>query len=431
MILERMVGVHVKVKKKIFNRIIVLELCLLVCFLFIIFTPHSNLSDIKNTYFRNNYIEGDSMIRNMYVKDMYHNLINEAKTKYASLGEKYIEFISDNLTEDIQIKDYISLSDVLINDITYKDAEIKLNYYNKDKNEYNIVLKTDFDTDKFTQNAIDLYSVYNVAMVAPKYSFNGSSLDVLDEGKVGQRLDEEKLSNDIQTALNNYSENENTCLGDVQPVYNDVEVYPSVDDIKSINTKISSFSTGYSTSSVSRKTNISVATNNINGTLLLPGETFSVDKTIKSRNASNGYAKAGSYLNGKTVQTYGGGVCQVSTTLYGAILRAGIIPIERNEHSMAVSYVPLGLDAAISEGYKDLKFTNTYDSPIYIQGSANGGTLTFTIYGKDGLLGGYTYQPGSSSSSNGLKADSWLNKYKDGNLVEKITLFKSSYRPHG
>ena len=174
-----------------------------------------------------------------------------------------------------------------------------------------------------------------------------------------------------------------------------------------------------------------MATNNTNGTFIEPGETVSADKLFKSRNAANGYQKAGSYQNGRTVQTYGGGVCQVSSTLYGAIIRAGIVPVERNAHSMAVSYVPLGLDAAISEGVKDLKIKNTYDTPIYITGSANGSTVTFNVYGKADLLEGFTYQPANSVGRSGLYANSWLNKMKDGAIVEKITLFESSYRPHG
>src|SRR5699024_2019528 len=98
--------------------------------------------------------------------------------------------------------------------------------------------------------------------------------------------------------------------------------------------------------------------------------------------------------------------------------------------SMAVTYVPLGLDAAISEGYKDLKITNTYDKPIYIRASSGGGQLTFSIYGNSSL-DEYDYKPRSTSSKNGLSADSWLQKLdKSGNVVEEIHLFKSNYIPH-
>lgn len=99
--------------------------------------------------------------------------------------------------------------------------------------------------------------------------------------------------------------------------------------------------------------------------------------------AANGYHLAGSYSNGQTVQTYGGGICQVSTTLYNAVLRAELNVTERLNHSMTVHYVPLSADAAISGTDKDLKFTNNLDYPIYIQGTAGGSSITFTIYGKE------------------------------------------------
>jgi hypothetical protein len=102
-----------------------------------------------------------------------------------------------------------------------------------------------------------------------------------------------------------------------------------------------------------------------------------------SRNQENGYLEAGSYLDGQTVQTYGGGVCQVSTTLYNAVILAELEITERWAHSMTVDYVKPSMDAAISEGYKDLKFKNNTDAPIYIEGYTTGGKLTFAIYGKE------------------------------------------------
>ena len=415
--------------RKLVHSLIVTEFCLIIVFLFIIFTPHNNLSDIKKLYFVDNNINLTSTIRNMYIMDEYDRIFDIVKDKYDSLKENYISFNYEKENIKFNLGNYLSVNDVLINDTTYKDFIVKLNYLKHNIEDYNIELNTDIDEESYVDSVINHFIVYNENMISPKYQFTGSGLQAIDNGKSGKKLNEVLLRDDIINVLKNYESN-NTELGSISLVYDEIPVSPSIDDINSINCKLSTFSTGYSSSSSSRKTNISVATNNLNGKLLLPGEVLSVDKAIKSRNASNGYAKAGSYLNGKTVQTYGGGVCQVSTTLYGAILRAGIIPIERNAHSMAVHYVPLGLDAAISEGYKDLKIKNTYDYPIYIQGIANGSTLTFNIYGKEDLLNGYTYAPGSSSSKNGLSADSWLNKYKDGKLVEKISLFKSSYRPH-
>lgn len=108
----------------------------------------------------------------------------------------------------------------------------------------------------------------------------------------------------------------------------------------------------------------------INGTLLYPGDSFSVYSKVAPFTADNGYHLAGSYSNGQTVQTYGGGICQVSTTLYNAVLRAELNVTERSNHSMTVHYVPLSADAAISGTDKDLKFTNNLDPSGIYSGSS-------------------------------------------------------------
>ena len=146
---------------------------------------------------------------------------------------------------------------------------------------------------------------------------------------------------------------------------------------------LGSFTTGYSSSKEGRKTNIKVATERINGTLLMPGESFSTSDTIKERTPENGYALANEYLNGESVEAYGGGVCQVATTLYNAVLRAELQVDERHNHSMLVDYVEPSFDAAISWGVYDFRFTNTLEYPVYIMTSCDGSTATYTIFGKE------------------------------------------------
>ena len=98
---------------------------------------------------------------------------------------------------------------------------------------------------------------------------------------------------------------------------------------------------------------------------------------------ANGYAAAGSYENGRTVDSIGGGACQICTTLYNAVLLSELEVTQRQNHSMTVAYVDPSADAAIAGTYKDLKFVNNYETPIYIEGAVNGGKLSFTIYGKE------------------------------------------------
>ncbi len=135
--------------------------------------------------------------------------------------------------------------------------------------------------------------------------------------------------------------------------------------------------------SENRCENIRIATEKINGTVLLPGEEFSVLETIEPFTEEEGYKSATAYEMGTLVKSYGGGVCQVSSTLYGTVLKAELDVTERNAHSMLVSYVDVSLDAAVSEGTngKDFKFINDTDYPIYIEGIYGNGYITFNIYG--------------------------------------------------
>ena len=141
--------------------------------------------------------------------------------------------------------------------------------------------------------------------------------------------------------------------------------------------------TTYYGSSYERNTNVEVGASKINGTLLMPGESFSVTAAVTPFNADNGYYPAPSYESGQVVDTYGGGICQVSTTLYNAVLKAELQVNERHNHTMLVSYVDPSKDAAIAEGLMDFVFTNNTDAPVYIYGVGYQGTLNFTIYGHE------------------------------------------------
>lgn len=141
--------------------------------------------------------------------------------------------------------------------------------------------------------------------------------------------------------------------------------------------------TTYYGSTYQRNTNVEVGASKINGALLYPGESYSVTAAVTPFDAENGYELAPSYESGKVVDTYGGGICQVSTTLYNAVLKSELEVLERHNHTMTVSYVDPSKDAAIAEGLMDFQFANNTDAPIYIEGYGYGGELTFTIYGKE------------------------------------------------
>ena len=167
----------------------------------------------------------------------------------------------------------------------------------------------------------------------------------------------------------------------VELAYIITEPQGSEEELSQVQDLLGTYSTSYSSSASGRKVNVKNGCDLISGTVLYPGETFSVYDAVSPFTAENGYELAGSYENGTTVETYGGGICQVSTTLYNAVIRAELEIVERYGHSLTVSYVDPSADAAIAGTYKDLKFTNNTDYPIYISGYADGSTITFSIYG--------------------------------------------------
>lgn len=240
--------------------------------------------------------------------------------------------------------------------------------------------------------------------------------------KDGQDLDVATIKKELKGYLNS------NTLDNFAGVYNTTVVEPTwrKKDLKKINTVISSFQTTFVHTS-DRGHNIQVGASRVNGICLLPGESVSFDERIHDNSDGQVFRKANSYLKGQVVQTDGGGICQISTTAYNAILRAGILPEKRYPHSMTVHYVPLGLDAAISEGVKDLKIKNTLDVPILILAKTKKNTLTFQIKSYKNALKGYKYKPRSVQLTS-LSAKAYLDVYKKGKKEKSILLHTDKYQ---
>lgn len=172
-------------------------------------------------------------------------------------------------------------------------------------------------------------------------------------------------------------------IGDLELEVEITEPKGSKEELARVKDVLGQGSTDYSASNAARATNVKNGTQKLNGKVLYPGDSFSVCNTMMPFNEENGYAMAASYLNGTVVDSFGGGICQVSTTLYLAVLRSELEVTERHNHSMIVKYVKPSMDAAIAEGSKDFQFVNNLDAPIYIEGYAAGGTIGFVIYGEE------------------------------------------------
>ncbi len=157
----------------------------------------------------------------------------------------------------------------------------------------------------------------------------------------------------------------------------------TADKLVDVTDLLGSFTTYYGSDGSGRSQNVETGAAHINGTLLQPGDKMSADEAMRPYTAENGYAEAASFESDKVVQTMGGGICQVSTTLYDALLYAELEIVERYPHSMIVSYVEPSMDAAIADDLLDLVFKNNQKYPVYIEAVLSGGSLTFNIYGKE------------------------------------------------
>ena len=263
---------------------------------------------------------------------------------------------------------------------------------------------------------------------------------------------------DAENTKKNLNEAINTGLEDSLKLQVAVEAREpriKTEDLSSIKDVLGTYSTDFKTSGAARSTNLAVGTAKINGHVLLPGEVLSGYECMHPFTLENGYKTAGAYENGRSVDSIGGGVCQIATTLYNAALQAELDIVQRQNHSMLVSYVKPSMDAAIAGTYKDIKVGNPYDTALYVEGYTSGKTLTFTIYGKETRPSNRTVkyesetlqtidagppietvdpslQPGQrvrvESGHTGLKSKLYKCVYVDGELKEKTLLNTDSYK---
>lgn len=181
-------------------------------------------------------------------------------------------------------------------------------------------------------------------------------------------------------------------------------------------------------SSANRIGNVQVASSNINKMILFPGQEVSMNEAFLPRTAANGYREAGTYLDGKVVPGMGGGICQVSSTVYNAAMNSGLTVLERHPHSMPVHYLPLGMDAAISSGSKDLRLRNDYSFPVLFEAYTEGKNLTVNIYTNDLLTAGVSYRLHAVRKGS-LSADTYLEISVGGTVTEDRFIGTSRYNP--
>lgn len=242
------------------------------------------------------------------------------------------------------------------------------------KKTYNIRLKATYDEVKLSEKIKVICDSINKSAVDATFHVELSGELKRTKSKEGKQVDLSRLKENIYEMINKKK------IEDIKlPV---LIVYPKVStqQVKSINSVLGQFSTGFN-DYTSRGSNIHVAGESTSDILLMPGETFSYNKHTGARNWVNGYKSAPVIVGGRVTNGEGGGVCQVSTTIYNAALLSGLTIDEVHNHSLPSRYAPRGRDATVSYGYTDLKFTNPYTHPVYIKNIIGKGTITSKIYG--------------------------------------------------
>ncbi len=237
----------------------------------------------------------------------------------------------------------------------------------------------DFDKDKIHSLIEENAAQYDQEAVNATLQKTENGFEIT-EGQSGRVVDRDGTTDAVYDYLINEWDG-GACDLDMQVEMS--EPQGTVEDLEKVKDVLGTFSTSYSTSGGARSANVANGCSLINGRTLYPGDEFSAYEAVSPFTADNGYQMAGSYLNGQVVDSLGGGICQVSTTLYNAVLRAELEVTERYNHSMIVTYVDPSADAAIAESSgKDFKFKNNLDYPIYIEGyTTPDKQITFTIYG--------------------------------------------------
>lgn len=256
---------------------------------------------------------------------------------------------------------------------------------------------------------------------------NGQFQEV--EGKPGQELSKSYLKNQLLKTLPDMGKDPIVIKAEKR----EIRPIRDKDLLGMVNAKISSFSSYFPLYQEGRTQNVRIAASRIDKLILMPGDEFSYSEEVAPVTTAEGYRYATIFMNGQPVSGIGGGICQVSSTLYNAQLKAGIKPTERMNHSLIVDYVPRGQDATVAEGYIDYRFVNTLDYPIYIHATTDGGTLTIEFWSNEDALNGITYLPRTVfkglTGDGRRKYDTILYGYnKDGELVYEEFLHRSLYK---
>lgn len=395
--------------------------------------------------FQNNFAILDAMINSKnfipdfsFNSDSFDDSVSQMNNNFADgIVEPSYDISGNNLIiksgKNGNIVDSDKIKSLFVDKLTvvpYNTDSIEVPVFSKEANKIDI----DAIHSEIYKEAQDASYTTNPYVVYP--SSNGLDFNIsIDEAKALITGDKDSYTIPLKTLYPNVKTSD---IG--------IEAFPNL---------LSSYSTSFASSSSNRATNVSLATNKINGKVLMPGEVFSFNGTVGKRTPQAGFKVAGVYMNGQVASDYGGGICQVSSTLYNAVLRANLEIVDRSNHMFEVGYVPIGTDATVSWGAPDFKFKNSRSYPIKIVTSSSNRKCVVKFYGLkeseeyDIEIVSYrtgsvpyrtTYTTDSSlaagqqkviqSGSNGAKSVAYRIRKKNGQVISKELLSKDTYDPH-
>ena len=259
------------------------------------------------------------------------------------------------------------------------DIKERFKVYNQVKDAgFNIVVPISYDEGKLDDFLLNLSEETNKDAKDSVLEINNGNF-MIEEEVIGFEMNIEETKLQVITVLEEHLGGKIELTGAI------VEPKITKEDNQKVTSLLGTYTTKYTGGeSLGRNINLKVGSQNVSGTVVAPGETFSMNVALGEQTYAGGYRNASVIVNGKLEDGIAGGVCQVTTTLYNAAVLAELEIVERKNHSLAVGYVPLGQDAAVAGTYKDLKFKNNTDYPIFIEAYAQNGSLVTNVYGYEG-----------------------------------------------
>lgn len=334
-------------------------------------------------YFTSKYLYNGRIAQNIYIEDVdvsnmtKKEAIDIVNAKYPTkdLDLSYNNKVYTITPKDIDLsyntKDVVDSAYNLTRENSYFSNII--NYMSTKFGGHDFSIKSSFDEKKLDKKINKISKQINKKYV--NASITVSSGIVVHESQTGLKCDDEVNKKAIKKAYSDKNYEKIALKVDVtQPKI-------KTEDVKSIDSMLGSYSTTFNAYQYGRSYNIALALSRCNGTIVMPGETFSYNESTGPRVLSNGFKNASVILRGEYQDAPGGGVCQGSTTLFNAVLLSGLDITEVHNHSKTAAYVPRGRDAMVNDGDSDFKFTNNFDHPVYVSAYAGGGSAGASIYG--------------------------------------------------